>query len=165
MWGLILPSRNQVRSSRRCSWLRLLSRVVKEPQKTPTIEQPLSRVGLRGMRGMSPAVKPMTRWRPSQAMPLWTSLGSIAAVHQDCATGHKAGIIRSEPDKRFGNFLGRGEALQGMAVAQFLAMLLVGCGTNRSIHITPADRHDTDMERAKLQGCRLWETQHPQLGP
>jgi hypothetical protein len=69
---------------------------------------------------------------------LKTSLGCIAAIHQERAAGHKAEIISSKPDKRFGDFFRRGEAFQSMAVSQFLALLLIGGTNHQHIHITRA---------------------------
>src|SRR5689334_3944460 len=95
---------------------------------------------------------------------LKTSLGCIAAIHQDRTAGHEAGIIRSKPDKRFGDFFRCGEALQGMEVSQFRALLLVGGTNHRRLHITWAQCHDTDMVSTKLQGGRFGKTKYAMLG-
>lgn len=91
-------------------------------------------------------------------------MGCIAAIYQDCATSHEAGIIRSKPDKRFGDLFRRGKAFQGMTVLQFRAVLLIGGTNHRCIYITRAQCDDTDMMSTKLQGSRFGQAKDTMLG-
>ena len=83
-------------------------------------------------------------------------MGCIAAIYQDRAASHEAGIIRSKPDKRFGDFCGRSETFQGTAVSQFRERLLVGGTHHRRIHIPRAQCHDTDMVSPKIHFLSWW---------
>src|SRR5204863_7155690 len=64
----ILPSAVHLTSFSRLARFFSGLTLVHAPQNTPRISQPLSSARLSGIFGMSPAAKPITRKRPSQAM-------------------------------------------------------------------------------------------------